>query len=57
MLMVIALALGSGACAALLFRYHRLADALFVSALVIAGSMLIASFAILIASLTISATN
>jgi hypothetical protein len=42
-LMVIALALGYGACAALFVRNHRVADTLLVSALGLAGSMLLAS--------------
>jgi hypothetical protein len=44
MLIVVTLVLGFGACAALLVRNYRIADALFVSALVVAGSMLMASF-------------
>lgn len=43
MLMVVALALGYGACAALIVRNHRIADALFIWALGVAGSMLLAS--------------
>jgi hypothetical protein len=43
MLMVIAFALGYGACAALVVRNYRIADALFIWALGVAASMLLAS--------------
>ena len=42
-LTVVALSLGYGACAALRVRNHRIADRLLISALGVAGSVLVAT--------------